>query len=278
MAVTDWADFRDKIGSPFQETPIHKNSLTINASGLSTWSYWLTGPYGGSAPTTAAVPTNTTAGAIKDYAGSNLRADAANAMYLAGYGMTRGAGTHGALILIDRLSHQGGLDATVTTAGVTTNLPTSALTRYTTGAGVMAGIEIYTQIGTTATTITCAYTDQSGNGSTSQPSVIGGTGNREVGRFIPINLEAGDTGVRAITSSTLLATTGTAGAFGYVLYKPLMIIPTIPGTNVIVDAILGGGGNIPEISDNACLSWLFWNGAAAGSTNIVQGKLTFIDS
>ena len=127
----------------------------------------------------------------------------------------------GVYMLIDILSHQGGLSGTTTTAQ-TTNLPTAALTRYTDGKGVMIGLTVYTQIGATLTTAIVTYTNQAGTGSRVSPLFpIGGTNYREANRMILVPLQYGDTGVRSVENVDLTATTGTAGAFGVTLFKPL---------------------------------------------------------
>ena len=138
---------------------------------------------------------------------------------------TAGGFMHGGYIFVDRLSHQGGLNATGTGAQ-TTNLPTAALPRYTDGRDVMLGLEIYTQIGSTATTITVSYTNELGTSGKTTPAIVfGGTGAREVGRFFVFPLQNGDSGIKSVQSVTVSATTGTAGNFGIVLFKPLFMVP-----------------------------------------------------
>ena len=80
---------------------------------------------GGSAPSTAAVPSRTIAGAIGQ---ANPNSGKQRWVLKAGIYQQSPA----VLTLCDRLSHQGGLSGTVTTAQ-TTNLPTAALTRNTDG-------------------------------------------------------------------------------------------------------------------------------------------------
>jgi hypothetical protein len=163
----------------------------------------------------------------------------------------------GGIILVDLLNVSGGLNATLTTAQ-TTNLPTAALTRHTTGEGVMAGIVIYTALGTTATTVTISYTNSSGvSGRTSTPTSFGGTGFREVAILIPIPLQAGDTGVESIESVTVTATTGTAGNFGVCMFKPLSMISLESATGAMpLDAVSTGCiiGSLAEIHPDACLT------------------------
>ena len=162
------------------------------------------------------------------------------------------------MIVVDLLNVNGGLNATLTTAQ-TTNLPTAALTRYTSGEGVMAGIVVYTIIGTTATTITISYTNSSGvSGRTSTATTFGGSFYREVGFLIPIPLQAGDTGIRSIESVTLAATTGTVGNFGVCLFKPLSMISLESATGTMpLDSVSTGCiiGSLCEIHPDACLTF-----------------------
>ncbi len=175
------------------------------------------------------------------------------------------------LLLVDMLNISGGLDATLTTAQ-TTNLPTAALTRYTSGEGVHAALVVHTIIGTTATTATVSYTNTvPTSGRTSTAVAFGGTGFREAGALIRIPLQAGDTGITSVESVTLAATTGTIGNFGVVLYKPLafMFVSDVEGANV-VDCVSSGRmvGQMNEVLDDACLSVF---GTAAAASQAVSG-------
>jgi hypothetical protein len=161
------------------------------------------------------------------------------------------------MLLVDLLNVSGGLNATLTTAQ-TTNLPTAPLTRYTSGEGVMAGIVVYTIIGTTYTTVTISYTNSSGvSGRTSTATTFGGGFFREVGVLIPIPLQAGDTGVESIESVTVTATTGTAGNFGVCMFKPLAMISLESATGAMpLDSVSTGCiiGSLAEIDPDACLA------------------------
>jgi hypothetical protein len=180
----------------------------------------------------------------------------------------------GYLMIADRLSHQGGLSG-ILTGEQTTNLPTAALTRYTNGIGVFAALEIYTIIGTTGTTVTIRYTNTADTGGQVSPAtVFGGSGFREVGKTILIPLAAGDIGVKSVQGVTLAATTGTAGAFGVTLFKPLMVFP-IPRENLqfTFDSVLDLC-NTPEIVDDACLFWMF---TAPATSGVMNGQINFIE-
>jgi hypothetical protein len=183
--------------------------------------------------------------------------------------MPTGAGGGGmAGIMIDLLNINGGLSGTVTTPQ-TTNLPTAALTRYTSGEGVMAGIIILNQVGNTLTTVTVSYTNQAGaTGSISTATSFGQTNFRENNIFIPIPLQAGDTGVRSIESVTLASSTGGGGNFGVCLYKPLAMISFERTTGQApLDAVSSGCivGSLCEIHPDACLTFL-GNGTIAALT------------
>jgi hypothetical protein len=170
---------------------------------------------------------------------------------------TGGGGMAG--IMIDLLNISGGLNATLTTPQ-TTNLPTAALTRYTSGEGVMAGIVIFTQIGNGFATFTVSYTNQAGtSGRISTATQIGQTNFREARIFIPIPLQAGDTGIRSVESVTLSQTTAGAGDFGVCLYKPLAMISLESTTGQApLDAVSSGCivGSLCEIHPDACLTFL----------------------
>jgi hypothetical protein len=163
-----------------------------------------------------------------------------------------------AVILVDMLNVSGGLSGIVTTAQ-TTNLPTAALTRFTSGEGVMAGLCIWSSVGGTATTVTVSYTNQAGTpGQISTATQIGGSNvANTVGRILPIPLAAGDTGVQSVESVTLAGTTGTGGNFGVCLFKPLAMLAMndFQGAQVF-DAISTGGftGALAEVHPDACLS------------------------
>jgi hypothetical protein len=266
MAIADYSTYVAESAGPYQQLPYTKTSFTAVAGAH--FSLWTATPFAGATPTTAAVPTRSTTGALPSFQNSS------GTQRLIGGEL--GLGNSGMLILCDRLSHQGGLSGIVTTAQ-TTNLPTSALTRYTSGEGVMAAVEIYGQIGTTATTFTASYTNSgSTSGRTTLATAIGGTGNREVGRFIIFPLQQGDTGVEAVASVTVLATTGTAGNFGVTLFKPLACWPIpIQRQQWSYDGLLNSGGNVPEIPNDSCLFFLIVS--STSSSGAIQCTLNFAE-
>jgi hypothetical protein len=250
-ALADFADYKQRLTGPRQFVPFMKNqSMTSIAGRMYDPAISIGGLPLLSAPTTAVVPTSASSGAL-----SFANASSETAYCL---GATLSATMSGTFILCDRLSHQGGLSGT-STSSQTTNLPTAALTRYTDGVGVMAGLSIYSQVGASNTTVSVSYTNEAGTAGQTSPSItFGGTGNREGQRFLQIPLVAGDTGVKSVESVTLAATTSSAGNFGVVLYKPLMSFHIErPGAQVEFNLLDGGMcGGMPEIVDDACLFFL----------------------
>lgn len=266
MPIPTLAEYLAAIDAPWEQHFFHKNALVITASLPS--SMWTAAPNAGVAPGAASVPTSATAGAIP------FTNTGARALRLPRV-VSRTSGNN-AFVFIDRLSHQSGLSGTALGEQVT-NLPTAALTRYASGVGVHMAIEVYTQIGAAAQTVTCRYTNQAGVGGQVTPAVpIGGAGgNQLVGRFFVMPLAAGDTGVRSVEGVTLSGSTGTVGDFGVTLFKPLFILPTIAFdvNGQVLDGILGGGGFVPEILDDACLSAYVLSNVA--STNVAYCMLMF---
>jgi hypothetical protein len=182
-----------------------------------------------------------------------------------------GAGT---LIVADLLNISGGLSGIVTTEQ-TINLPTAPLTRYTNGQGVFAGLIIWTAIGGTIVNASINYTNQDGVSEkisslySFPPS--SSTSERNSGRTHLIPLAAGDTGVRAVKSVTLSASTGTAGNFGVILFKPLAMMSV---SNQPVDSVSTGGfiGSLCKIFPVACLSGFLF---PSTSTQTLSGSLFF---
>jgi hypothetical protein len=262
--ITDYSTYAAKVNSPYQIEYEQKSSITTVQGRM--YSLWTTAQDAGAVPTASAVPTNATAGTFKQF-------DSATGQWLAFSAFD--LGNSGCIIVADRLVHQGGLSGTVIGSQVT-NLPTSALTRYTSGSGVMAAIEIYTQIGATGTTVACSGVFSDGTTGFSTQTTIGNTGFREASRFIILSLPPGKTGWKQITSVALASTTGTAGNFGVTLFKPLtMIFDYSPGVQYVYDSVIGGGANMPPIPNTSALFLLAISNTTA--SGVVTSRHVFIE-
>lgn len=218
-------------------------------------------PSGGAVPTTVATLDNTTTGGLKQTDPGGGRQKWLHSLWACSL-------IGGTLILYDRLLHIGSLDGTVTTAQTVGG----SLTRYTDGVGNFAFAEIYTTVGASSTTIKLSsYTDQDGNtGQVGSLVTFGNTGFREDTRAIMLPLASGDTGVRAVASVQVTATTGTAGNFGVTIGHPLAYVsmpaPGVPGGRTFAQGLPG----LPEIKTDACLAWLF-KPAASTRPELVGG-------
>ena len=257
MAFADLDAFKTALGSQREITAVNAAGTVIAGR---TYDLWVQGLPAGVAPTASVVPTNATVGALGQADGGT------GALTVMGARMS--ALNAGNYIICDRLVHSGGLSGIVTTAQ-TTNLPTAALTRYTSGEGVMIGLTLYSNTGSTATTVTAVYTNQAGTGSRVTTAVVfGSTGFNAAPRMILLPLQAGDSGVQSVQSVTVLATTGTAGNFGVTLFKPLFVICVDPHSGILPAAgyITGATfGGFPEIVDGACLFPILISGGANSS-------------
>lgn len=193
-----------------------------------------------------------------------------------GFGSAIGYTARSIIWLADFLVHSGGMSGTVTTEQ-TTGLPTVALSRYTNGDGVMAAIVVYTSLGITATTATLNYTNQSGTaGRTSQPIVVPASSAPK--GVLVFCLQDGDTGVRSVEGLTLAGSTGAAGNFGVLLFKPIAMLGGTCAESIdrapTRDMLLSGGA-IAEIQQGACLAALFSFITSSG-TPVVTAQLRVI--
>lgn len=234
-------------------------TATIAGRMHSLWTYNKSNGATGAVPTTVAAPTSATTGAIPF-------TNPGGGRELHFMGWEGALSQQEVVILYDRLLHIGGLSGTSTSAQTVAG----TLTRNTGGEANQIWIEINGQIGTTATTITASYTNQAGtSGRTTQAVAIGGTNNREVTRIIPLTLQSGDTGVQAVASVTLAATTGTAGDFGVVIARPIAFANNEnAGSSFIRDYIAGMPAS-SVIPADACLALAIMSGSTAAPQGMV---------
>lgn len=267
MPIATLEEYLDRMARVRPEQ-FYKSLLIARSKQSSSWN---AAAAAGGIPTTAVACSNTLAGALNNESiiGSTGQD------FVAARASLNNSTSGGLLVLADRLSHQGGLDGTVATTQ-TTNLPTAALTRYTSGEGVFAALEIYTAVGATAVTANGSYTNQDGtSGRTFKDIVFGATGANNAGLLLNLPLQDGDTGVRSVESITLSATTGTAGAFGVTLWKPLsMFHPSISGAEAYgvnsFNPLIGGCGQFEKVVENACLFFVSCNPAAIPTSGIIS--------
>lgn len=188
------------------------------------------------------------------------------------------ASTAGTLLLCDRLWHNSGVVVTTTTLqGITTpTFPARDQAGSTNGEGVMLGIEVSTATtnASAVTNTTLSYTDASGNtGNTATISSFPATA--VAGTFVPFQLAAGDTGVRAITSASgggiTLGTSYGAGAIHLVAYRVLASVECVAaGIGGAVDAVTSG---FPRLYDNT-VPFLLWLPSVTTATTMT-GEIVY---
>lgn len=257
-ALTDLSAIINRLTGGNSGTPQHTYSFLssyiqgvaaqapVASKWTSLWQYDQTDGANGAAPTTVAIPDRSTTGALPI-----ANPGGGRQQWLLGIDVQMSM--PGIFMLYDRLLHIGNLSGTTTTAQTVGG----TITRNTGGVGNEIWAEIYTAVGTTATTITASYTNQAGtSGRTTRAVAFGGTGNREAQRMIPLPLQDGDTGVQSIQSVTVLASTTTAGAFGVTLLKPLVVVPTQAAVCVTRDLIAGLPA-VVELETGACVTAAF---------------------
>ncbi len=188
-------------------------------------------PAGSFTSTPGAAPTNATTGALAP--GLPTTSGSVN-NYLLTFGFTSASQINMA-ILADLLVQVG----SVAVNNGTATISSTALTRYTGGAGVLVTFEVTTILsGTSAGTFTMSYTDQGGNsGQTSASQTL--TISAAVGRLQPIAtgpfmpLLAGDFGVQAVANIISSGATATTGVLALHMYYPLAMVPGVVASGYI---------------------------------------------
>jgi hypothetical protein len=186
------------------------------------------------------------------------------------------------LMLVDMQGYYPGINMNLATAQTFTGTPTL---RYTNGEGIRAYLVIVTTTGATAHNVAISYTDQSGTAGNALPVTVSctasaitphithaGTAANNYGPFLP--LANGDYGIQSVQTLTLSAASG-AGTAALVLAKPLLTIPLAQATVASERDFLNQIPSLPEIKDGACLTWLYFAGAATAASTNLSGSLEF---
>jgi hypothetical protein len=256
MAIATVDEFFDAMANNTSRVIIDKASLSNAAAGQFHSLWRATGQPGqGAIPTTTAVPTNATTGAV------NFAQQTAPATSYLGIleGLCANAGT--TLELHDRLAHMGGLSGTVTTAqnalvDIDALLATSNIDARKGDANysdIQWWLEWYTDTGGTAVTATVNVTFNDGTSNNLTGLSLAAT--RRASFMAPLNglIQAADSGkyIRDVNTVQLSATTGSAGNFGVTAtrYRAAIYLPVANARFTGNWADLG----IPGIANSACL-------------------------
>jgi len=182
------------------------------------------------------------------------------------------------LMLVDLQGYWPGISNNSAVAQTLTGTPSL---RYTNGAGCRLFWVQTATAGATAQNIALSYSNTVPTSGRSLPVTVSmtasaiaphishsGTAANNYGPFLP--LASGDTGVSTVATVTFSAANTGTGAL--CLARPLL---TLPLTTVGVAAerdLLNQLPSLPRVMDGACLTWLYFAGAAtAASTNFYGG-------
>lgn len=268
MTITTVDALVNALGNSNSRFVIDKASLA-NAAAGQFFSLWQSAgvPGAGATPSTAAVPTSATTGAIGF---TNQTAPATS--YLAWLWAAFSNATS-SVEIHDRLAHMGGLSGTVTTSQGALSLVTNSPGADRLGAAdysdVTWWLEVYTALGATGVNATVAVTyndDSSGN---LAAIALGAT--PRAGRMYPLVSASAGKFIKAVTGVTLSATTGTAGNFGITATRQRTVI-TAPVANKpeVADwALLG----LPAIPNDSCLFPVMLCSTTTTGTVRGQGKI-----
>jgi hypothetical protein len=181
----------------------------------------------------------------------------------------------GVLMLVDMQGYYPGINTNTLSAQTLTGTPTL---RYSNGEGVRSYFVSVTTSGATAHSLSLSYTNQAATAGRTLPVTVSmtasaitphvshsGSAANNYGPFLP--LASGDRGIQSVQTITFSAASG-AGTGALVLARPLL---TLPITTVGVASerdLLNQLPSLPRVYDGACLTWLYFAGAAtAANTN-----------
>jgi hypothetical protein len=155
------------------------------------------------------------------------------------------------LLLCDRLWHNSGFTITQTTAHNFTSAtwPARDADGTTNGRGVILGVEVSTATGAGTPTITVGYVNSTATGGArTATNTVPTVATSAAGSFYPIGLQAGDVGVRSVSSLTLSATWN-SGVIHLVAYRVLATLE-LPAAGIpnAVDALTSG---MPRLYDTS---------------------------
>ena len=178
------------------------------------------------------------------------------------------------LMLVDLQGYWPGITNNSATAQTLTGTPTL---RYTNGAGCRLFWVQTATAGATAQNIAVSYSNTVPTSGRTLPVTVAMTASAIVphishsglaannyGPFLP--LASGDTGVSTVATVTFSAANTGTGAL--CLARPLMTIPLTTAAVAVERDLVNQLPSMPRVMDGACLTWLFFAGAAtAANTN-----------
>lgn len=183
------------------------------------------------------------------------------------------------MMLVDLQGYWPGITNNSATAQTLTGTPTL---RYTNGAGCRLFWVQTAAAGATAQNIAVSYSNTVPTSGRALPVTVAmtasaiaghishsGTAANNYGPFLP--LASGDTGVSNVASVTMSAANTGTGAL--CLARPLLTLPLTTASVAAERDLLNQLPSLPRVMDGACLTWLYFAGAATGATTNFYGAV-----
>lgn len=178
----------------------------------------------------------------------------------------------GVLSLFDRLWHNGGINATLTTAQAISppqwplRNPTNAAndTPSNSGYGVQLAVEVSAAMGAGTPTISVSYVNEQNAFGRVATNILATAASPAGGTVYFLGLQAGDNGVRSVSSITL-SSSWTSGTINLVAYRPIVDLE-LPAAGVpnAVDALTSGR---PRLYDGV-VPWMVFTPSGTAATNL----------
>jgi hypothetical protein len=183
------------------------------------------------------------------------------------------------LMLVDLQGYWPGITNNSATAQTLTGTPTL---RYTNGAGCRLFWVQTAVSGATAQNISLSYSNTTPTSGRALPvtvamtasAIVGhishsGSASNNYGPFLP--LASGDTGVSTVATVTFSAANTGTGAL--CLARPLLTLPLTTASVAAERDLLNQLPSLPRVMDGACLTWLYFAGAATAAATDFYGAV-----
>jgi len=183
------------------------------------------------------------------------------------------------LMLVDLQGYWPGISNNSAVAQTLTGTPSL---RYTNGAGCRLFWVQTATAGATAQNIAVSYSNTVPTSGRTLPVTVAmtasaiaghishsGTAANNYGPFLP--LASGDTGVSNVASVTMSAANTGTGAL--CLARPLLTLPITTASVAGERDLLNQIPSLPQVKDGACLTWLYFAGAATAAATNFYGSL-----
>jgi hypothetical protein len=185
------------------------------------------------------------------------------------------------LMLVDLQGYWPGISNNSAVAQTLTGTPSL---RYTNGAGCRLFWVQTATSGATAQNLALSYSNTVPTSGRSLPVTVSmtasavaghishsGTAANNYGPFLP--LASGDTGVSTVASVTFSAANTGTGAL--CLARPLLTLPITTAAVAAERDLLNQLPSLPQVKDGACLTWLYFAGAATAASTNFYGAVEF---